>query len=137
MRIATRWNAAAPCILATLALVAAPPADAGSYIFTTFDPPGATGSNAIGINNLGQIVGDYFDPNRHGFLSTGGVFSTIDVPGAVKGTDALGINDAGQVVGASNDANFNSHPLYIHRDQLVFHTGPSVVRSAVSPSLRL
>jgi probable HAF family extracellular repeat protein len=45
--------------------------------FQTIDFPGSTGTRAIGINNAGQIVGDYVDANgvRHGFLAT-------PVPGA-------------------------------------------------------
>jgi hypothetical protein len=35
---------------------------------------------------------------EHGFVDTGGSFTTIDVPGAV-GTTAYGINDSGQIVG--------------------------------------
>jgi hypothetical protein len=43
-----------------------------SYIFTTIDVPfsDATGTAAIGINNNGQIVGDYRDSSgQHGFLA--------------------------------------------------------------------
>ena len=35
----------------------------------------------------------------HGFLFSGGIYATIDVPGAFI-TQVLGINDAGQIVGA-------------------------------------
>jgi len=35
----------------------------------------------------------------HGFLDTGGSFTSIDVPGSSQ-TQAFGINDAGQIVGA-------------------------------------
>jgi hypothetical protein len=39
--------------------------------FQTIDFSGSTGTRAIGINNTGQIVGDYSDANgvRHGFLA--------------------------------------------------------------------
>jgi probable HAF family extracellular repeat protein len=41
-------------------------------MYTTLDVPGSTATFAEGINNLGQIVGDYLDGsgNRHGFLAT-------------------------------------------------------------------
>ena len=71
-------------------------------VFTTIDPsPGATvGPVAFGINDKGQIVGTYVDTdnNRHGFLLSGGSYTTLDVPGAVF-TVAQGINNAGQIVG--------------------------------------
>lgn len=78
--------------------------------FTTIDPPGANGSGANGINRSGDIVGSYaqnilFSPNTaatngtgHGFLLKGGVFTTIDFPGATY-TEAWKINDAGEIIG--------------------------------------
>jgi probable HAF family extracellular repeat protein len=58
-------------------------------------------TSANGINNRGQIVGTFHDASgEHGFLDTGGSFTTIDVPGALfPGTLARGINDNGQIVG--------------------------------------
>lgn len=77
---------------------------AASYVFTTIEVPlpGATRTGARGINNAGQIVGEYYDNYTwHGYLrSSSGSFTTIDVPLAgVTGTLAYGINDAGQIVG--------------------------------------
>jgi probable HAF family extracellular repeat protein len=42
-------------------------------------------------------------PN-HGFLVSGGSFTTLDDPSASTITDAFGINDAGQIVGFFNNA---------------------------------
>lgn len=79
---------------------------------TTFDAPGATNyTNPYGINNSGQIVGNYqsdqpFVGFVHGFLrSPDGSFTTIDPPGA-NGlfTAALGINNSGQIVGSFADS---------------------------------
>ena len=67
------------------------------YSFTTIDVPGASLTEGFGINDSGQIVGDFFDATgSHGFLDTGGSFTTIDVPGSV--TQTRGINDSGQIV---------------------------------------
>jgi uncharacterized membrane protein len=82
------------------------------YSFTTFNAPGATGfgTNAYGTNDSGQIVGFFFDAGNtttHGFLDTGGSFTTIDVPGATR-TSAYGINKSGQIVGWFRDA-FGDH----------------------------
>jgi probable HAF family extracellular repeat protein len=62
--------------------------------------PGASFTQARGINGAGQIVGSFTDiaAAPHGFLNTGGSFTQLDVPGA-SFTQAFGINDAGQIVG--------------------------------------
>jgi uncharacterized membrane protein len=86
---------------AVLLLVAAPPAWADTYKFTTINVPGESQTNARGINDKGQIVGTYFDgSNYYGFLDSGGKFTTIDVPvPGVTDTVPVGINEAGQIVG--------------------------------------
>jgi probable HAF family extracellular repeat protein len=72
------------------------------------DDPLATGFTvAYGINNAGQIVGEY--QNAHGFLLSGGVYTTFDDPLATLGTSAYGINDMGQIVGDYSDAGGVSH----------------------------
>ncbi len=69
--------------------------------------PGATQQLAIGVNDSGEIVGQYADSSgvKHGYLLSGGTFTTIDVPfpGAI-GTDAEGIANAGAIVGYWLDA---------------------------------
>jgi probable HAF family extracellular repeat protein len=76
------------------------------YTFTTLDDPSATfGTTASGINNMGQIVGQYGDSSghAHGFLLSGGIYTTLDDPSATFGTTASGINDMGQIVVQSGD----------------------------------
>jgi uncharacterized membrane protein len=77
--------------------------------FTTFNVPGdhpLFGTVALGINDIGEVVGDYVaekDPShRHGFLrSSKGDFTTFDVPGPdITITIGEGINNAGTIVGA-------------------------------------
>jgi hypothetical protein len=79
--------------------------------FTLVTKPGApTGGNApsltaFGINNPGDVVGDYTASGGiiDGFIKlTGGAFHTIAVPGAIE-TVALGVNDNDTVVGAYID----------------------------------
>ena len=68
------------------------------------DPYGRDGTDAIGINNLGEVVGQYNSSadrtgeSPNGFLFSDGVYTDIDVPSAT-GTSARGINDLGQIVG--------------------------------------
>jgi probable HAF family extracellular repeat protein len=64
------------------------------------------------INNNNQIVGIYTgsDGGSHGFLFTGGAFTTIDAPYAASyDTRALGINDAGEIVGQYADSSGVNH----------------------------
>src|SRR5208283_4104740 len=61
-------------------------------VYTRINDPLASKSNGIndsgtviyGINNAGEAVGFYIDnsSNYHGFLASGGVYTTIDPPGS-------------------------------------------------------
>jgi hypothetical protein len=86
-------------------------------VYTTIDypNPGYTNTQLLGINNNGDIVGQYltsFVPNgygaKHSFVYSQGVFSIIpDAPGSMAGTTAASaINDSGQIVGTYVDACF-------------------------------
>ena len=77
--------------------------------FVTIDDPLASqpngGTSGDGINNRGQLVGNYVDGagTTHGFLYSDGNFTTIDYPGATL-TAARAINNRGEIVGAYQDA---------------------------------
>ncbi len=88
--------------------------------FTTIvDPLAVNATNVNGINNVGQIAGNYYDENftSHGFIESGGNFTTVDNPLAAQGTDPSlsygtvlnGINDAGQAAGYYYDASGVGH----------------------------
>jgi probable HAF family extracellular repeat protein len=74
--------------------------------FSAFDAPGTApqdtrrinnrGGIAGGINDRGQVVGEYLaaDGTFHGYLWQDGRFITLDKPGAVA-TNALDISDRG------------------------------------------
>ena len=68
--------------------------------YATLDVPGATKTVVGGINDRGQIAGQYTDGGgEHGFVrDPRGRSMRIDVPGA-RSTSAAKINDRGQVVG--------------------------------------
>ena len=99
---------------ATLAFLStASPGFASSYTFTTLMDP-AVGSNptqAFGINDAGQIVGQAVNagnpsyPEVLGFVYSGGTYTTLIAPGAATGgtTVANGINNNGQIVGFSGN----------------------------------
>jgi hypothetical protein len=73
--------------------------------FTTIDHPDATsevtggGTVLNGLNDRGQIVGQYSDSRCRGFLLGGDTFTTIDNPDARFATGAADISDRGRIVG--------------------------------------
>jgi probable HAF family extracellular repeat protein len=71
--------------------------------YSTFRLPGATFTEAIGVNNAGDVVGFYNDKEEiysQGFLYSGGIVTSINDPRGMKGgTVPFAINAAGQVVG--------------------------------------
>ncbi len=81
----------------------------GGGVYSTLDVPGSTATFASGINDAGQIVGDYYNSaGLHGFLYSNGVYTTIDAVGVPQtnvggGTSPSGINEAGQIVGYYSD----------------------------------
>ena len=72
--------------------------------------PGSVGSQALGVNNRGAVVGEYLDPDGgfHGFKWRQGRLTTIDGPGPLGGilTD---INDDGEIVGGYVDGGGTIH----------------------------
>ena len=80
-------------------------------VFTTIDVPfsGATATGPEAINNSGEIVGIWDDATTsHGFLLSGGTYTSFDYPGAVL-TEALDMNNSGEIVGDYVDATGIQH----------------------------
>ena len=71
--------------------------------------PGSVSTQVLGINDFGEMVGDYTLSNgdQFGFLDKGGMFTKLDPFGSTLVT-ANGINDKGIVVGFYGDANGNT-----------------------------
>jgi probable HAF family extracellular repeat protein len=82
-------------------------ADSG-YSWVEF--PGAVLTALRGINNLGDVVGEYenADGVRHAFARLGGSFINVDVPGAAS-SKARSINDHGDIVGHYDDPTGGRH----------------------------
>jgi hypothetical protein len=77
----------------------------GNYSFFNFDYPTAYSTAVLGVNDNADLVGGYAlvkGQSGHGFLYSGGVFSTIDFPGS-QGTSCYGINNSGMIVGVFNN----------------------------------
>jgi probable HAF family extracellular repeat protein len=110
-------------------------ADAFLYdngVFSTITVPGDQFGTAFpyGINNLGQIVGNFFDtfnPGIKGFLDTDGVLTTFSLPSGAGGTLPTGINDAGQIVGYYNPPASGSRVGFVYEDGVFSFPSPIVI----------
>ena len=78
----------------------------GTFVFSPIDFPGATLTNAQGINAGGDVVGFYNDAagKTHGFIYSGGNFRSVDYRDATL-TQLRGIGDltAGKIIGRVGD----------------------------------
>lgn len=84
-------------------------------VYTQFDFPGATFTQAWDVNPSGKVVG-YFNPvTSHGFSRGSSGLTQIDVPGA-SWTRIFGINPQGDMVGSYADASNNVH-AFLLRDE--------------------
>lgn len=95
-------------------LLAAGPAHAVTFSYTTIAVPGANFTFVNGINSAGELVGNYYSdgsPNTYGFTDVNGTFTTLSDPASAINTDPTGINDAGQIVGTYYDSNSAAHGL--------------------------
>jgi uncharacterized membrane protein len=64
-----------------------------------FDVPGASGTQAYAVNDLGDVAGFYWTLGpANGFVCQAGRFVTVNVPGATE-TEILCINNLGQIGG--------------------------------------
>jgi hypothetical protein len=78
--------------------------------FTAVNFPKSNGTQAIGINDNGDVVGLYLDSTntQHGFVKKGNKYTKIDVKGDTT-TEVWGINNSGQMtVFASGSDGFDS-----------------------------
>lgn len=66
--------------------------------FTPISFPKSNGTQAIGINDKGDVVGLYLDSasTQHGFVKKGKKYTSIDVSGGTS-SEAWGINNSGQI----------------------------------------
>jgi Cu/Zn superoxide dismutase len=82
--------------------------------FTDLAYPGASATQALGVNDRDEVVGTYTVGSgsgavMHGFTWTpGGGFTSVDDPHGMGTTTVNGVNDAGELVGFYVDADGNT-----------------------------
>jgi hypothetical protein len=104
-------------------------------IFTTFDPPGATGSVASTVNPSGAVVGAYDTTAEgtcfnfcEGYLLYHGTFVTINFPGGTY-TFAGGNNAPGDIVGLWFDTSGVGHSFLLSNGVYTSFDPPGAVFS--------
>ena len=83
-------------------------------VFTSINVPLAVETYALGVNDLGQICGEWTDGagHRHGFIrDVAGALVTVDFPGATD-TGLCGISNTGIIVGYFGGADGSSQGFY-------------------------
>jgi hypothetical protein len=74
--------------------------------------PGSMLTEAIGLNDFNQVVGDYTDEQGffHGFVYDEGVYTSVDFPNLSQADSALsGINNFGEMVGCHSTCTNGFH----------------------------
>lgn len=103
MKNVLKSHGLAAVVLLAIANPARPQTTAPEYTFTTIAVPGASSTDAWGLNNAGDVVGSYVvNGATHGFLLRKGSYTQIDVPGSTF-TQATAINDSRIIVGTFRD----------------------------------
>ena len=76
----------------------------------TYNPPGSTNTDVVGITSSGEIFGDYVDNvlHQHGFVDNAGVVTKVDVLLA-NSTTVDGVNDSGVIYGEFADSSNHVH----------------------------
>jgi probable HAF family extracellular repeat protein len=64
-------------------------------------PSGYSDTEAVAINNSGQIAGNTYDSNnnQHAFLYSNGTFTVIPTPSGFSTVRAVGMNNSGEIIG--------------------------------------
>jgi hypothetical protein len=96
-----------------------------SFSFTAINFPGATRTRAVGLNDHGDIVGDYRDASGvfHAYLLSQGTFTTFDPPGSIL-TRGIAINNRGVVGGHFLDSNKVRHSYLLDQGNFTIFDFP-------------
>lgn len=88
-----------------LVALALSPAALAAYALHALNVPGASRTQAWGINDSGDIVGSFVEANQQrGFLYSKGVFTTIAGPAGAWDAAVTGISNDGLMIGLFSDS---------------------------------
>src|SRR5262249_47463264 len=73
---------------------------------------------------------------QHGFLFSGGIYTTIDDPLGTHGTMATGINNTGQIVGTYVDSASRQHGFLYSGGFYTTLDEPAATRDPVAPGIK-
>lgn len=118
-------------------------ANASQYTFETIDFPGADSTSGEGINDKGDIVGEYKQfqavdsviPVVHGFLYSGDQFSTINHPAAPQDTILTDLSNHGIIVGQYGDIPFSTFTGFVYDGKDFTNIVPPFERAIGSATL--
>ena len=104
----------------------------GSFSLTSIDFPGAVVTRALGLNDHGEVAGDYVDSGgvRHGYSLRRGKFNTFDPPGSIE-TRGLVINDRGDIGGTYLDRTSVRHSYVLNRGDIRTFDFPGATRTSL------
>jgi probable HAF family extracellular repeat protein len=81
------------------------------FVYSNGAPGAAQGTEAYGISNSGQVVGEWgANWVSQSFIYSAGSYASLSNPSAINQTTATGINNSGQIVGyfrAATDTNYH------------------------------
>jgi hypothetical protein len=101
--------------LACLLCLIVSPSVKAFMVLKVLDYPGADMSYAYGINDAGVVVGGYRSSGVwHGYVYSGGTYTSYDVPVANTFQELRGINNNGDIVGRYADAGGNHHGFLLN-----------------------
>jgi hypothetical protein len=107
-----------------------------------FAYPGATATQALGLNNHGEVVGVYTtgsgsSAQTFGFTWTKGGFTTISDPAGVGSTTVNGVNDLGDLVGFYVDSNGNTDGMLVTPNPIQVLTNTASTMTANTGTISL
>ena len=125
-------NSLALAVLCTSALATAGQTNASSFSYTVTDLgkfPGGSYSDAYGLNDLGEVVGDAELPKAspigsgsHAFNYNGGALQDLGTLPGDNYSGASAINNNGQIVGTSSPSSGGNH-AFLYSDGVMQNLG--------------
>ena len=107
-------------------------AASASLSFTAINFPGATRTRALGLNDRGDIMGDFIDSSGvlHGYVLSQGNFTNFNPPGSIQ-TRGLAINNRGVIGGIFLDSSHVRHSYLLNHGVFTIFDFPSATGTSL------